>query len=169
MNGQVDVVLEMDYHARPPERDRRRRVMAYSRFDDTPLCLVIELSECGTDYCSLGDFEESAFRSVWETLQLILAGASAKLTRPEIVEQWPADRPAPSPATLWRFLDRAVADGLVFRDGEGRRGAPHRYWSPALEEKWKNDPLLKQQAETDEALRQLLAWKPPGSGGDAAK
>jgi hypothetical protein len=151
----ADILIEMDYHGDPADPDRRRRLTAYSRFDETPRCRVIELTETGTDYRSLGDFEEAAFAGGWATLQGILDEATRKLTRKEIVALWPAERPRPDPATVWRWLDRAVADGLVRHEGEGTRRSPYRYWNEELEEKWELDPLLRLEAESEDAKRQL--------------
>ena len=41
---------------------------------------------------------------------------------------------------LWRWLDRAVKEGLVLVEGTGRRNHPFRYWLDGMEEVWKSDP-----------------------------
>jgi hypothetical protein len=151
----ADVLIEMDYHANPSDPDRRRKVTAYSRFDDTPRCRVIELDETGTNYRSLGDFEEAAFTGGWPVVQAILDEATKKLTRREILEQWPAAKPRPVPETVWRWLDRAVASGLVSHDGNGHRSSPYRYWNGSLEKKWQADPLLRLTVDAEDALRRL--------------
>ena len=46
----VDVLAEMHWYDRASDADRRRRLMAWSRYDETPRQLVIELNEAGTDY-----------------------------------------------------------------------------------------------------------------------
>jgi hypothetical protein len=149
----ADILIEMDYHGDPAAPDRRRKLTAYSRFDETPRCRVIELTETGTDYRSLGDFEEAAFVGGCATLQGIFDEATRKLTRKEIVKHWPAESPRPDPATVWRWLDRAVADGLVRYEGEGTRYSPFRYWNEELEEKWEADPQLRMTAESEEVGR----------------
>jgi hypothetical protein len=149
----VDIMIEMNYHGDPADPDRRRVLTAYSRFDDTPRCRVIELAETGTDYRSLGDLEDAAFVGGWGILQGILDEAARKLTRREIVAQWPAELQRPAPASVWRWLDRAVADGLVRYDGEGTRHSPFRYWNEELEVKWAADPKLRRATETEEAER----------------
>jgi len=116
---------------------------------------VLELTETGTDFRSLGDFEEAEYAGGWGTVQAILDEATRKLTRKEIVEQWPAGHSRPVPGTVWRWLDRAAADGRVRRDGDGHRKAPFRYWTRELEKKWEADPLLKLREETEDAMRQL--------------
>ena len=42
--------------------------------------------------------------------------------------------------TLWRWLDRAVSQGLVCREGAGRKNDPYRYWLAEQEEQWLQDP-----------------------------
>jgi hypothetical protein len=59
--------------------------------------------------------------------------------------------------TLRRWLERAVEEGLVRRDGGGRRDSPYRYWLPESEARWRQDPLWGMEVDTDELLRQCLA------------
>jgi hypothetical protein len=63
--------------------------------------------------------------------------------------------------TLWRWLERAVAEGTVLRDGNGQSNQPYRYWLRGQEAKWGNAPWSEaaQQAAEDE-LRQLISgWE----------
>ena len=46
----ADILLEMRCYRRPTDDDRRRRIFALSRFNETPRELVIELTADGTDY-----------------------------------------------------------------------------------------------------------------------
>jgi hypothetical protein len=159
LTGFADILIEMDYHVGPTadaEPDRYRRVTAYSRFDETPRSRVIELAANGTEYRSLGDFAEAAFVGGWHDVQAILDEATTKLTRREILKRWPADKPRPVPETIWRWLDKAVADGLAFHDGDGRRASPYRYWNKSLEAKWAADPGMRRLEESrEEAERRL--------------
>ena len=77
--------------------------------------------------------DEQAFSTNWQILKAILEQASYRLTRLEIGMRWPAS-PPPNAVTLFRWLERTVADGLVLRDGEGVRGFPFRYWLPNTDE-----------------------------------
>jgi hypothetical protein len=159
LSGFADILIEMDYHVGPTtavEPDRCRRVTAYSRFDETPRSRVIELVENGIEYRSLGDFAEAEFVSGWHDVQTILDEATKKLSRREILERWPAAKPRPVPETIWRWLDRAVADGLALHDGDGRRSSPFRYWNRSLETKWEADPLLRLMAQSQDDARRLL-------------
>ena len=58
-----------------------------------------------------------------------------------MLAEWPADYDKPDPATLWKWLERAVAAGLVAQDGAGRRREPYRYWLPGREDALDRDLL----------------------------
>ena len=140
LSGEVDIILEMDQLGRGVEEDRRRRLWAFSRFKESPRRLVIELNQAGTDYASLGDFATNEFDDGWPVLFGVLEDAERKLTRRELRDQWPEDFIKPDEITLWRWLDRAVADGRVLKAGTGRKNDPFKYWLHASEERWANDP-----------------------------
>jgi len=63
-------------------------------------------------------------------------GAAAPLTRQEVLKDWPAVEVKPDEGTLWRWLERAVAEGQVLRKGLGRRSSPFRYWLAEAEARW---------------------------------
>ncbi|MFN4258454.1 MAG: AAA family ATPase [Gemmataceae bacterium] len=151
----VDIILEMSYYTRAIDADRRRKLTAWSRFDETPRCRVIELTADGTDFLSRGDVAEVAFADNMAILLAILDDATAKMTRGEIRDNWPPELPKPADNTLWRWLDRAVSQGLVCRAGTGHRHDPFRYWNASLEAIWRADPMLRFQAQEAELYRQL--------------
>ncbi len=157
LTGFVDVLIEMEWYGRGAEEDRRRRLRAWSRHHETPRSLVIELNAEGTDYATLGDFESEAFGQGWQLLRPLLEGATWKLTRAEILREWPQDQSPPDAVTLWRWLDRAMAEGLLRRDGLGRKSEPYRYWLPAQEEKWRANPLTASSSPEVEALEARVA------------
>src|SRR5262249_44264761 len=104
----TDINLEMTGLSLDPA-DRRRRLLGFSRFDETPRKLTIKLDEAGTDYRVLADGEEDDdFRDNWETLRMVLDDAADKRTRQELLDEWPADFERPHPATLHRWLSAAV-------------------------------------------------------------
>ena len=49
--------------------------------------------------------------------------------------------------SLWRWLERAIKQGLVKQDGTGRRHNPFRYWLPGQEKEWQKDPLYFEDLE----------------------
>jgi hypothetical protein len=158
----VDILIEMTWHRSPSDTDRRRRLLAFSRSDETPRQLVVELTAEGTDYLGLGSFVEEEFTENWKRLLALLQSAPKKLTRTQIVRRWPLDSEAPTGVTLWRWLERAVGQGLLLREGTGRKNDPFRYWLPGQEEKWKTPPW---QAEMDRFIERINAGAfadPPG-------
>lgn len=138
--GCADILLEMRWYRRAAESDRRRRLLALSRFDDTPRQLVVELNAEGTDYLSHGNFTDVEFADHWRSLETLLRQASYKLNRAEILAGWPAEE-RPDAITVYRWLRRAVELGLVRQDGLGQRQHPFRYWLPESEERWRKDPI----------------------------
>jgi hypothetical protein len=164
--GFVDVLIEMAYYAQPDDLDRRRRLVAFSRHDDTPRHLLVELNADGTDYALLQSGLEAALGDSWAAVLHALREARSKLTRQEILDRWSADYPKPDATTLWRWLSRAVAQGIVRQEGTGRPRDPFRYWLPERE------AFLRPQGASDEALRawnarclaEAFAWLDPTSG-----
>jgi hypothetical protein len=138
--GFADILVEMRWYRRATDDDRRRKLVGFSRYKETPRQLVIELNAEGTDYVAHGSFEDEEFRNSWEALRLVLAAAPHKLTRREVLARWQHER-TPDGSTLYRWLEHGVALGLVRRDGEGVRTKPFRYWLPECEERWRDDPL----------------------------
>jgi hypothetical protein len=131
--GFADVLAQLDGPRPGCTRGRRRMLRAVSRFDETPPERLIELTDDGTDYTVVSDAGSEEFVVGWAVLRTVLEDASRKLTRLEVLSQWPQDHPKPSPQALWNWLERAVAAGLVGRDGAGRRNAPFLYWLPERE------------------------------------
>ncbi len=168
LTGFADISLEMHYYRTAETDDRRRKLLAYSRNNVTPRRLVIELTETGTDWRSHGDIEDEAYTHGWRLLRAVLADASDKRTRPELLADWPAEEQAPSAITLYRWLERAVAAGDVLRNGSGTRGDPYRYWLKGQEAKWQaDDPLWAYRQEGEQVLRELreAVRREPGKRG----
>jgi hypothetical protein len=165
LHATVDILLEMDWHQRSDSDDRRRRLYAFSRFRETVRRQIIEWTEDGRDYRTLGDFQDDAFTQGWEVLRIVLEDAARKLKRKEILAQWPPDYVRPDASSVWHWLEQGVSRGLIRRDGAGRRNAPFRYWLPEREEKWKKDPMYQleeQQEKMSEELEKL--WKDSYAG-----
>ena len=139
LTGFVDIIVEMDWYGQPFEDDRRRRLSAWSRHEQTPRRMLIELNAQGTDYLLLGDHTDECIDPNHDVLYVVLEDASNKLTQKEIYAAWPQDYAKPPEKTLWRWLDRGVQDGRILREGTGRRNEPFQYWLPGQEEYWKVD------------------------------
>jgi hypothetical protein len=139
LSGHADILLELRPYPHAGEADRRRRLCGLSRFAETPRQMILELTAAGTDYACLGEVAEEAFASNWEVLRTVLAAAEEKLSRRQILDRWPVVEVRPDENTLWRWLERAVADGRLQRCGNGYRGRPFEYWLPEAEARWKNE------------------------------
>jgi hypothetical protein len=142
LTGFVDILLEMRplAGATGEQPNRCRRLLGYSRHAQTPPHLILEWNADGTDYLLRTDEEGDPFADSWLILRMVLEDASSKLTRLEILADWPADFIKPPSLTLWRWLDRGVHKGLILQEGTGRKRSPFRYWLPGHEEKWALDP-----------------------------
>jgi hypothetical protein len=158
----ADIIIEKRWYTRSDDGDRRRRLVAFSRHDDTPRQLVIELNAEGTDYLGHGSFLEEEFADNWKTLRSVLEDAPKKLTRAQVGKRWPSEAEVPGATTLWRWLERAVGQGLVLRDGTGRKSEPFIYWLPGKEEDWKRPAWEKEL----EALRERFSRPPEDAAGD---
>jgi hypothetical protein len=138
--GHVDISIEMRHPGGDP-LTRRRRFLALSRHADTPRQLLLELNADGTDYVPVASADEDDLQSRWEPLRLVLMDAPQKLTREDILAEWPTDCDAPNATSLWRLLRRAVDRGLIACEGAGRRSDPFRCWLPERETVWRQHPL----------------------------
>ena len=134
--GHADIIIEMSCIGLAVDGDRRRCLTGLSRHRETPRSLVIELNADGTDYACMGEMAVDDFRSSWDVLFGVLDEAQRKETRKNILKLWPDDHPKPKEITLWRWLDRAVAERRVLRGGCGRRNDPFVFWLPGKEEQW---------------------------------
>jgi AAA domain len=125
----VDIFLEMRHPGGNPFT-RRRKIFGWSRYQETPRQMLIELSSDGLTYQRLVDAGDD-FHANWDTVHLILAAATnGGLTRSAIREAWPPGAAKPHDATLWRWLDRAVELGIAARIGKGTKTEPYRYVLP---------------------------------------
>ncbi len=132
--------------------DRRRRLQAWSRYEETPRQLVIELNADGSDYAALGDFQDEEFTSNWDRLRTVLLEATGKMTLREILNAWPSEWKPPAAASLCRWLDRAAQQGLICQSGAGKKSDSYRYWLPGQEEVWKKSPYYVEELPELEEL-----------------
>jgi hypothetical protein len=132
---------------------RRRRFLALYRHDETPRQLLLELNPEGTEYLPVPGDAEDDLQASWEPLLMVLEDAPQKLTRQDILAEWPPDFDKPNPTSLWRWLDRAVQRGLVACEGTGRKRDPFRYWLPEREAVWKQDPFYNLLEEQRRSLK----------------
>ncbi len=139
----ADVLLELDKTTGATSTDRRRWLRTRSRFAATPRDRLIEWTEDETDYKLVTDTGAKEYEFGWKVLKTILEDADYKLTRSRIHKNWPDDHERPHRVTLWKWLERAVADKRICRQGAGRNRAPFEYWLPGHEGRlWSDLPQL---------------------------
>ena len=142
IHSEVDISIEMR-HAGANIDSRARRFFCLSRHTDTPRHLYFELNADGADYTVLTDSVDDGFSEHWDVLRMVLEDAEKKLTRADLLDEWPADFAKPSPATLVTWLESAVTADLVKVEGSVRKSHPFRYWLPAAEARWHENPLFE--------------------------
>lgn len=142
LHSEVDISIEMR-HAGDNLDSRARRFFCLSRHADTPRHLSFELNADGSDYAVLPEINDDGFSEQWDVLRMVLDDAPQKLTRLDILDEWPDDYPKPCAATLWRWLQSAVSAGLVQVEGSGKKADPLRYWLLAAEAGWRENPLYE--------------------------
>lgn len=122
--GAVDVVLELRRYAPEDPADARRKLTAFSRFDETPDETILELTANG--YVVLGDGADVKKRDRVEAVRRLLPTDQPGLTVDEVLERWPSE-PKPGKRTLAGDLDAGVRAGHWVRRGSGTKGNAHRY------------------------------------------
>ena len=159
LTGHADILIEMHWQSDAADNDRRRRLLAWSRYEETPRELVIELNAAGTGYAALAE-SEGPYLPLQPTLLAILRGAWQKLTRRKILERWPAEQPKPERTALWRWLEAGVRQKLVLREGKGSREEPYQYWLVGQEDVWDADPAETERRRYAEALTRRIMEGP---------
>ncbi len=153
--GHVDIAIEMRQAGADPD-SRARRFFALSRHAQTPRHFLFERTVDALDYVRLPDAPDDDFQEHWDVLRMVLEDATRKLTRQQILDDWPPDYAKPAGATLWRWLNRAVEMHLIASDGSGHKNQAFRYWLPAREAEWRKDPLYRLNEQQEQDLKMLL-------------
>lgn len=120
----VDILIEMRWYAKAESTDRRRRLLAWSRYDRTPRELIISMTADGKNF--VPDDGEDGPGPV-DLVVLRLLRDEPGLSFREILRLWPRDTPRPSPTALHRCLSRLLDEGRLSRRGSGSRYSPFRY------------------------------------------
>jgi hypothetical protein len=120
----VDFLLEIHWPA--AGEDRRRRLLAWSRHEETPRRVLVELSADGRDYATVEMKPDDPDDEVQRVLEGLLR-ASPGLTAREVAERWPARAERPQWRALRHRLQVLSDAGRLLRTGLGHRFAPYRY------------------------------------------
>ncbi len=123
--GFVDIMLEMRRHDGDPAT-RVRRLVAYSRYGETPPELTIELAEDGLSYKRLTSTLAASLSYLGKTILSVLVGCHEALTVQEIAHNWPMGHEQPNIRSLHNVL-RAGLNYWWVRIGNGNRSSPYRY------------------------------------------
>ena len=135
LSGYCDIIAEMSCIPGARSEDRRRRLFAYSRHQETPRELIIKLSADGRDYSGSTEEIDLEWEGGLETVRELLRQHGRQMTREMLLKNWP-EGGKPHDTTLWRWLDRAAAAGFLIRHGPGSRYDPYRYSLPGVEAPW---------------------------------
>jgi hypothetical protein len=66
---------------------------------------------------------EDGFEAGWPAVRLVFEEASQKLTREDILAEWPADHAKPNAVTPWRWPSRGVELGQIVCERASHRPA----------------------------------------------
>ena len=163
LTGWVDTIVELRRFSTNDNRDRRRVLQAYGRFDETPDQVVVELTDDG--YRTIGTAGDAKQSDRLEVIAEILD--SDWRTREDIRTRWPVGTiPKPGTSTLRTDLNAGFEAGKWERQGEGRKGDPfvYRFVSrklPPLREENESESPGDEEESGDDATDD--GWEHPGA------
>ncbi|HHT9117104.1 MAG TPA: AAA family ATPase [Candidatus Hypogeohydataceae bacterium YC38] len=121
----VDIVLEFRRFDYTRKEDTRRVMEGWSRYEETPLEVVLELSE--GRYVTLGSKVESREADRQRVILGILPTDSPGYTVEEVKGQL-VEGVRIGTRGVRQALEELYKDGAVLRGGEGKKADPYRYW-----------------------------------------
>jgi hypothetical protein len=150
----VDIILELTCYGKLRSEERRRQLIALSRFPETPRRLYYEWDPAGGRFSTLADPIARRFRDNWPHLRAILAKRTSAATHQELLMDWPADLERPSPSTLYEWLNRAFEEKLLRRKGSGLKTDPYRYRLENADDEYYDRGELPPLKDLGEILRE---------------
>jgi hypothetical protein len=126
LSAAVDITLEMHWANPAATESRRRKLLAWSRFEETPRRTLLRLSDSGTEYELFEEEPDLPTAGVVGVLESILRTAP-ELTAREVQKRWPSGDERPRLRALTEWLRELSDEGRVVRSGHGHRYAPFRY------------------------------------------
>lgn len=120
--GAADIVLELDRVT--ADAPRQRKLLALSRYPQTPGVLVIEHDRADGEWTVIGEgTDRGDVRDISNRSRLIAAlSFDVERTRAELEEL------TGSPSREWHStLEQLIEDGVVDRSGAGKKGDPYLY------------------------------------------
>lgn len=126
----VDIITEMRRYDPEHREDTRRVLTSYSRWDETPEELVIELDREVMEYRAIGSKSDVKVKDRLAVVLEIVPAAPMAYTIEELLQNWPTNSGIvrPGEKTLRRDLDKAVQEQWIRVRGAGIRNDPNRYF-----------------------------------------
>lgn len=129
LTGWADVIMELR-RTTQERSDTRRTLTCYSRFDESPPEVVLQLTPEG--YISVGTRADAVRADRVAVISELLPDGPAGLTADEVRQAWPADGlkgiARPGVRTLASDLKSGADSGLWCCLGSGHRGDPLRFF-----------------------------------------
>ncbi len=129
--GFVDIILELRRFVPEQITDPRRTMRGYSRYDETPQEIVIELQNDNT-YKVLGDKADVKASERWVNISSLLPEVGPGMTPQDVLDNWPLSVMKPGLRTVAADLDDAAERKIVYRNGKGVKRDPYRYSRKAI-------------------------------------
>jgi hypothetical protein len=123
----VDVIVELRRYDAERREDTRRVLTTYSRFDETPIEVVLDyVPQVG--YSPQGTRADARQNGRHDTIRTCVTWEAPGQTVDEILADWPENSPKPSRRTLAYDLDVLAGQMKdILRSGAGKRNDPYRY------------------------------------------
>jgi hypothetical protein len=129
-NAYVDIITEMRRYDPSRRTDRRRTLISYSRYGETPEEIVLDWTP-ENGYSVAGTQAHVRAETRWEIVRDLLPEAGPGATADEVLAGWPSDGiPKPGRTTLHNDLAAWTTRGTVVRTGDGTKASPYRYFVP---------------------------------------
>lgn len=128
--GWVDVILEWRRFDPQSQEDCRRTLKGFSRFDETPADVVVELTAGG--FRTVGNRGDAKRSDRLEGIADLVPETPPGMTVEEVRDAWSDGTPRPGIRTLRGDLGVGVSENRWHRTGTGNKGDPARYWQNAI-------------------------------------
>lgn len=142
----VDCILE--FHRKSPKdlRETQRVLKALSRFDETPMEVLLDRGENGYEW--IGEIESNSTPARLDVIQNILETASEGLTAEDVRSRWPGAG-KPSGKTIAKLMFDGTKKGHWEMASKGVRGNPTCYRLRASNDSSRSDPPIGGKNHSD--------------------
>jgi AAA domain len=133
-SGFADIDLQLLRYGSTRTNDCRRKIVALAGRPETPGQLVYEFRPQQREFVNLGDPSATRFDAGWRLVEMMLKARTGALTHHELLKRFRRKRRLPASSVLYEWLNRAVRENRLMREGTGRRNSPFRYRLPRAED-----------------------------------